>query len=233
MINFRIIATMKNIIIAVTGFCILFAGCGGASKKEKAREESIKKAEEDAKQKAEQDKKQAWQDLLNACKDEEKNKLVTYAENYKDVEKQQVRHLTNQNKLNEKANKFATFGKRKIESGYLISVAEYTNEHEENYGGQPTKVYDCDKWLFSTDEQGNILDAIKIAKFPGVVKDTGAGTDVLYETVLTEGKKFILQLDKGVEKDLTFVGERIRYKIENGKFVEISRKKEKHETGGC
>jgi hypothetical protein len=89
-----------------------------------------------------------------------------------------------------------------------------------------------DKWLFSTDEQGNILDAIKIAKFPAKT-DVDKSTDVLYETILTEGKKFILQIDKGVEKDMTFTGERIRYKVENGKFVEISRKKEKHETGGC
>jgi hypothetical protein len=109
---------MKYIILTtIIGSLIFFSSCGGSSKekKEKAREESIKKAEEEAKQKAEQDKKQAWQDLLNACKDEEKNKLVTYAENYKDVEKQQIRHLTNLGKLNEKANKFATFAKRKTD----------------------------------------------------------------------------------------------------------------------
>jgi hypothetical protein len=224
---------MKYIIVTtITGTLLFFSSCGGAAKKEKARQESIKKAEEEAKQKAEQDKKQAWQDLLNACKDEEKNKLVTYGENYKDVEKQQVRHLTHQNKLNEKANKFATYGKRKIDSGYLICVGEYSNEQEETYDGKPTKIYDMDKWLFSTDEQGNILDAIKIAKFPAKT-DVDKSTDVLYETILTEGKKFILQIDKGVEKDMTFTGERIRYKVENGKFVEISRKKEKHETGGC
>jgi hypothetical protein len=91
-------------------------------------------------------------------------------------------------------------------------------------------VYDTDKWLFSTDEQGNILDAIKVAKFPVTPNEQ---TEVIYETVIIEGKKFILQLDKGKEKDMTFTGERIRYKLDNGKFVEISRKKEKHETGGC
>jgi len=228
---------MKYIILTtIIGSLIFFSSCSGGSKekKEKAREESIKKAEEEAKQKAEQDKKQAWQDLLNACKneDEQKKHLVTNPVLNQDVDKQQVRHLINQGKLNEKANKFSTMGKRKTEFGYLISVIEYYNEREEIMGGLPTKIYDSDKWLFSTDEQGNILDVIKTSQYKYTKLNDNQGVESHYENVFVEGKKLILEINKGIEQNMVFTGEKIRYKVENGKFVETSRKKQKYEIIG-
>jgi hypothetical protein len=218
---------MKNFlfIFGILLLITLYISCGGAAKKEKARQESIKKAEEEAKQKAEQDKKQAFQDLLNACKEEEKGKPMGVI--CKDVDKKEVRYLIDQGKLRESANRFSTLGKRKVETGYIVCVYEYFDEREAIMGGLPTKMYDMNGWLFSIDQQGNVLDKFKFYEVIGSDRQKESEPDTYNGHILPNTKDFMVELVIGKQYGIDFTGERSRYKLENGKFKETSRKKVK------
>ncbi len=77
------------------------------------------------------------------------------------------RMLIQQGHIKDNMEMYATMGKRKTETGYLLCVIEKFNGT--NYGS--SKMYDSYTWLFSTDEQGNVLDKIKIVEMNGSLKD--------------------------------------------------------------
>lgn len=215
---------MKNFltILGIIAALGLYTHCGNnAAKKEKARQETLKNKEKQA----EQEKKQAFQDLLNACLDEKEKIPITHGNLKKEVEKKDVRHLIKQGKIKEDGYKYATFGKRKVENGYVVCISEHFNEREEIMGGTPTKIDDEQLWLIAMNEQGEVTDMLKI--YDAITsKPSDERPFWAYNKIIPDKKDFIVEISVGKQDGIEYSGEKIRYKLENGNFKEVSRKKD-------
>lgn len=208
--------------IATLAVSMFFSACGGGKNKEKEAQDSIRKADSLA-------KAGAWQDLLSASKDAKINEIPGVSV---DVKKEQIRHLDKLNAFNPKAFAFDTRGKCQVGDIMVIAIGEKYNEREKSIEGKMEKVSDTKIHLFTFDKNGNFIDKLYIMNYS--YETSPSGNEACITDNISKGGKLILENYSGIEKDTDFEGDKIIYELgTDGKFKEMSRKKDKHSLLGC